>query len=174
MGSYLTNLSFTLQRVLPFMQRTGDLLQRESLLTNQNQRRQVAEMAIVMGQALEHVAKATGATSHIYKNFELGPQPGQCRLKPNSFEPMFAEIVHSTGVVPRASAEPQTAQTPAQPQSQAQEETKTAPAPAQPATPAKSEDERIMARLGSEFQQMEMLTIISGYFNQIKNFKERV
>jgi len=99
LGSYLTNLSFAMQRLIPFMQRTGDLLQRESLLTNANQRRQAAEMAIVVGTALEHVAKATGSTSHLYKNFELGPEPGLCKLKVNSFDPMFAEVVRATGSV---------------------------------------------------------------------------
>ena len=81
------------------MQRCGDLLQREGQLTQQSQRRQTAEMTILMGQALEEVAKATGATAHLYKNFELGPQPGQCRMNTDSFDDMFAEIVRETGVV---------------------------------------------------------------------------
>lgn len=93
LGSYLTNLSFALQRLLPYMQRCGDLLQRESLLTVADHRLKTAEMAILIGESLEHVAKAAGATAHMYKNFELGPRPGQCRLDVNSFDPMFADIV---------------------------------------------------------------------------------
>ena len=58
------------------MQRCGDLLQRESLVTNEAQRRQVNEMAVVIGSAMEHIAKATSSTAHIYKNLELGPQIG--------------------------------------------------------------------------------------------------
>jgi len=36
MGSYLANLSQTLNRLTPFMQRCGDLMQRESQLTQQD------------------------------------------------------------------------------------------------------------------------------------------
>ena len=93
LGSYLTNMSFTLQRLLPFMQRTGDLMQRESLMTNADQRFQVHGMAVKVGEALEQLALAAASTAHIYKNFELGPQPGQCRLSVHSYDPMFAEIV---------------------------------------------------------------------------------
>ena len=81
------------------MQRCGDLLQRESLITNATQRRQVNEMAVVIGTAMEHIAKATSASAHIYKNLELGPQTGQVKLACNSFDPMFAEIVRATGTV---------------------------------------------------------------------------
>lgn len=49
MGSYLSNLSFTLQRLLPYMQRCGDMMQRESLLTAPQHRRQVTEMAVLLG-----------------------------------------------------------------------------------------------------------------------------
>ena len=93
LGSYLSNLSFTMQRLLPYMQRCGDLMQRESLLTVADNRRKTAEMAILIGQSLEHIAKAAGATAHMFKNFELGPSPGQCRLDVNSFDPMFADII---------------------------------------------------------------------------------
>jgi hypothetical protein len=34
LGSYLTNLNFQLQRLGPYMSRTGDLMQRESQLTS--------------------------------------------------------------------------------------------------------------------------------------------
>lgn len=39
LGSYLTTMSMLIQRLLPFMQRTGDLLTRESLMTNVNARK---------------------------------------------------------------------------------------------------------------------------------------
>ena len=55
-------------------------------------------MAIVIGQALEQVAMATGATAHLYKNSEIGPQVGQCRLNVDSFDDTFAEIVRKSGV----------------------------------------------------------------------------
>ena len=34
MGSYMTNLAQTLQRLAPFMQRCGDLMQRESQISD--------------------------------------------------------------------------------------------------------------------------------------------
>ena len=45
MGSYMTSLALNLQTMIPYLQRTGDLLQRESLLTSQQSRRQTMEMA---------------------------------------------------------------------------------------------------------------------------------
>ena len=74
-------------------------MQRESLVTNADQRRKTAELAIVLGSVLEEVAKATGSTAHLYKNLELGPQPGQCRLETQSFDAMFEPIIRHTGSV---------------------------------------------------------------------------
>ena len=56
-------------------------------------------MAILLGQAMEHVSKATGAVAHLYKNFELGPNPGQFKVQPGSYDPMYTEIVRATGSV---------------------------------------------------------------------------
>lgn len=81
------------------MQRCGDLLQRESLLTNQDHRRQTCEMAIVLGAALEELAKASGSVAHLYKKMEIGPDPGMVRIEPNSFDPMFKPIIDDTGSV---------------------------------------------------------------------------
>ena len=72
---------------------------RESLITNVDHRRQAAELCIVLGSALEEVSKATGSTAHIYKNMEIGPQPGQVRLETQSYDDMFEEIIRSTGSV---------------------------------------------------------------------------
>ena len=93
LGSYLTNMSINLQRLLPFMQRLGDLMQRESQLTTPDSRRQTMEMAIMVGTALEQVALAAGSTAHLYKNFEMGPSPGQCRLNVNSHQPCFEQVI---------------------------------------------------------------------------------
>jgi len=68
------------------MQRCGDLMQRESLMTAPNNRLKTAEMAVCIGEALEDLAKATGSVAHFYKNLELGPEPGQVRLELNSYE----------------------------------------------------------------------------------------
>ena len=99
LGSYMTNMAFNLQRLIPFMQRCGDLMSRESLITNADHRHQTAELCIVLGSALEEIAKATGSTAHIYKNMEIGPQPGQFRLETQSYDEMFEQIIRSTGSV---------------------------------------------------------------------------
>ena len=39
LGSYMSNLAFNMSRMIPYLQRCGDLLQRESLLTNPDQRK---------------------------------------------------------------------------------------------------------------------------------------
>ena len=52
-----------------------------------------------IGGALEEVARATGSTAHLYKNFELGPNPGQCHLETQGFDAMFEPIIRHTGSV---------------------------------------------------------------------------
>ena len=58
------------------MDRTGELMHRESLISDQRARHHTCEMARVIGEALEDISKATGAVAHLYKNFEVGPTPG--------------------------------------------------------------------------------------------------
>jgi hypothetical protein len=53
LGSYLCNLTNQIQRLLPFMTRTGDLMQRESLITGSEERISTADMANTVGEALE-------------------------------------------------------------------------------------------------------------------------
>lgn len=67
LGSYLTNLCLQIQRLQPLLQRTGDLMQRESLMTGQGERQMTQEMANQIGAALEDVSRATGAVAHFYK-----------------------------------------------------------------------------------------------------------
>jgi len=99
LGSYLTNLAFNMQRMIPYMQRCGDLLQRESLLTNPEHRLKTCEMAIILGSLLEEVSKASGSVAHFYKNMEIGPNPGNVRIEPNSFNPIFKSIIDNVGSV---------------------------------------------------------------------------
>jgi hypothetical protein len=37
-------------------------------------------MAIVLGAAFEELSKATGSVAHLYKNLEIGPNPGMARI----------------------------------------------------------------------------------------------
>jgi len=45
LGSYMSVLSFNMMRLGPLLQRCGDLLQRESLLTNPRDRQMTQDMA---------------------------------------------------------------------------------------------------------------------------------
>ena len=128
LGSYMTNMAFNLQRLLPFMQRCGDLMARESLMTNAEHRRKTAELAIVLGSALEEVARASGSVAHIYKNLELGPQTGQVRLDTQSYDRMFEEIIRATGSV-RVNGEQAPARAPPAQQTQSQPARVSVPAP---------------------------------------------
>ena len=89
----MSNLAFNMQRMVPFMQRCGDLLQRESLLASAEHRRQTTEMTVAVGAMMEELAKATGSAAHLYKTMDLGPQPGASRLDTQAFDPMFAAVI---------------------------------------------------------------------------------
>ena len=67
LGSYLSSLSFAMNRLSPFLQRGGDLLQRESLMQNPIDRQLTTELVNNIGRALENLARSTGATAHFYR-----------------------------------------------------------------------------------------------------------
>ena len=97
-------------------------------------------MAVVIGTAMEHIAKATSSTAHIYKNLELGQQTGQVKLACNSYDPMFADVIRATGSVSTVGQEESKAAAPSQARGEeskapAREESKT---PAQAKAPAQS------------------------------------
>lgn len=108
LGSYLTNLNLQLQRLAPMMSRTGDLMQRESLLTSQAERQLTQQMANDLGQAMEDIARATASVAHFYKTLEMGESGAQCRLNVRGYEPAFqgiVEEVQSVRTVPRANGQ---------------------------------------------------------------------
>ena len=87
---------------------------------------------------------------------------------------MFEGIIRDTGVVPvggnRAAASGEEEEKKSEPAGQA-EESKTAQPAANEAP--KGDDSLILARMAGVFPQLEMLTIVMGNFQQIKNFKAR-
>ena len=89
LGAYISNLAFEMQRMIPFMQRCGDLLQCESLLDSAESRRQTTGLTNTVGCMLEELAKVTGATAHLYKQIDLGSQPGNAKVETQHFDPMF-------------------------------------------------------------------------------------
>jgi hypothetical protein len=68
MGSYMSNLALNLQRLVPFMMRCGDLMQRENLLNQRRDRQLTTELANNLGRALEEVARASGSVAHFYRS----------------------------------------------------------------------------------------------------------
>lgn len=109
LGSYLANLSLQLQRVAPLTQRTGDLMQRESLITAPDQRLELQDLANQIGTILEDVSRATGSVAHFYKTLDLGQAPGSGRTLPSSYLPQFEPLINECGVLvhrPAAAAHP--------------------------------------------------------------------
>ena len=81
------------------MTRTGDLMQRESIITTNEDRVATANMANQVGEALEMVSKATGAVAHLYKTQEWGPNPGKYRIHPKQFDANFLSLIKETGSI---------------------------------------------------------------------------
>ena len=101
LGSYMSNLALNLQRLIPFMMRCGDLLQRESLLQQTRERNMTTHMANLIGRTLEEVARSTGSVAHFYRSVQLGEAPGNVRLEAHQFQPEFAALVQQAGSVVR-------------------------------------------------------------------------
>jgi len=161
LGSYLSNLAFNMQRMAPYMQRCGDLLQRESLMTDPEHRQQTAEMAVVIGVMLEELAKASGSVAHLYKKIEIGPSPGNVRIYAEDYNPMFKTIIENTGAVnPAASQIQETSQMPHQaPQEESKEE---------------DYDELLLEELADEFSIMEMMQLMKGNLAGVKDPRVRI
>lgn len=81
------------------MQRCGDLMQRESQITQAADRDQVKTLANDIGSILEDISRATGSVAHLYKAVDLGSQPGRGTTLPNGFQPQFEQIINECQVV---------------------------------------------------------------------------
>eukprot|EP00347_Sterkiella_histriomuscorum_P022410 403338593 len=101
LGSYLNNLSQNLQRLLPFMQRCGDLLQRESLLQNPRDRTLTQDLAHQVGRALEEVARSSASVAHFYREINLGENPGAFTVQTEGYNRDFQAILQQAGTVQR-------------------------------------------------------------------------
>jgi hypothetical protein len=81
LGSYLTNLALQLQRLLPYMARAGDLMQREASLPSQADRELTQDLVKNLGKALEDVSRATGSVAHFYRTLEMGANGGAASVE---------------------------------------------------------------------------------------------
>ena len=80
LGHYLYNYEFQLMRANPYLSRLSDLLIRETLIDNRQDRAQLQNFAHEMGHFLEELALATRPLVSLLKNLQLGDHPGNYRL----------------------------------------------------------------------------------------------
>jgi len=82
LGGFLNAYQFQLTRLIPLISRLGDLMQRESLMANSNERHQVQLLAQAVGRAMEELAAATTPVLPLLRNVTMGNNPGEVRLNP--------------------------------------------------------------------------------------------
>ena len=84
-GVYLHNYQFQLTRLVPFISRLADLLQREALVATPRERIQMQVMAHHVGQALHEIVYATAPIAHLVRDIQIGEEPGSFRMinRPN-------------------------------------------------------------------------------------------
>lgn len=64
------------------------------------------DMTNQLGTALEHLARASGSTAHLYRTLQIMEQPGQSRMDTQNIAPEFVPIVDVTGSVQRLNVPP--------------------------------------------------------------------
>ncbi len=82
LGGFLNAYQFQLTRLIPLISRLGDLMQRESLMTNSNERHQVQLLAQAVGRAMEELSAATTPVLPLLRNVTMGNNPGEVRINP--------------------------------------------------------------------------------------------
>jgi hypothetical protein len=56
----------------PFVQRMGELLQRESQMINQEDRKDAEKMARILGKAFDEQARISASISHLLEGISMG------------------------------------------------------------------------------------------------------
>lgn len=79
-GGFLYSYQFQILRLLPFVSRLADLLQRESQMTNPQDRYQTQYLANEVGKALSEIVLATIPVMDSFRNLTMGERPGEFRL----------------------------------------------------------------------------------------------
>lgn len=78
MGVFLSNLSINMQRLVPFLTRLGDLLQRENLLITRNDRIETQNLANNVGRGLHELGVCCSPIySDLLTYLFIGDQIGQ-------------------------------------------------------------------------------------------------
>lgn len=92
LGSYLEHLQFTLSRLLPFIWRSGEILQREQHMVNSLDRADAQSMINQTGRVMEQCARALLLSAHYFRDFRIGEAPGEFRVE-NRPHPDFSQLV---------------------------------------------------------------------------------
>ena len=102
---FLYNYQFQLLRLLPFISRVADLMQRESLITDPNERAMLQQLSQRVGNALNELALATTPITSLVQQIQIGPAPGQFQLRVGSV-PVSSEVRQDLSQIPQPSARP--------------------------------------------------------------------
>lgn len=105
LGGFLYNYQFQLMRLLPFISRVADLIQRESLITDPNERAMLQQMGQSIGNAMNELALATSPVTGLLQNLQIGPGPGQFQLRVGNV-PVASEV-RSESVAPQVPSQVQ-------------------------------------------------------------------
>ena len=87
LGAYLSQWHFQMTRLLPYINRLAELLQREPLMNNTNDRALTQQMVNRIPHLFETVANSTRAVIPVYNNLRLGNSVGQFTLGNNQINP---------------------------------------------------------------------------------------
>jgi hypothetical protein len=71
--------------------RLADLLQRESLITNPQERTQLEALAHSVGAALEELSLATNPVIPLFRNVQIGSSPGEFRMNDRVYRPVSSQ-----------------------------------------------------------------------------------
>ncbi|OMJ76817.1 hypothetical protein SteCoe_23753 [Stentor coeruleus] len=91
LGGYLHNYQFQLMRLLPFISRLADLMQRESLIQDPNERQLLQILGQRVGLAMQELTLSTGPAMQILQQIQIGPQPGQFQMRIGNY-PVSSEV----------------------------------------------------------------------------------
>jgi len=84
LGGYLSKLYFNILRILPFIGRLGDLMERESLITNEIERKEIEKLSQNLGNAFSEINKAIQPLPSILENLKIGKNTGESQILENS------------------------------------------------------------------------------------------
>jgi len=80
-GRFLNKYANNLTRIIPYIHQIGELLERESLLTDELERKYLQEKIKTLSVALDDLLKTTTPIVPLLKGLETGNAPGQGKIK---------------------------------------------------------------------------------------------